>query len=226
MAKANHGSEGWIGIDESGKGDYFGPLVVAGVYLEPKQVAGLLSLGIKDSKKLSDQRVRELARQIESRVISSLIVIGPRRYNELYEKIKNLNRILAWAHARTLENILQRVDCPRALADQFGDPHFIQNALMEKGKKIVLEQRPRAEDDPAVAAASVLARSEFLNRLQKLSGEVGLSLPKGASNRVEDAARILTNRNGPQVLLQVAKYHFRTTQSVLGKGKNQEGAGQ
>ncbi|MCI0529291.1 MAG: ribonuclease HIII [Nitrospira sp.] len=216
MTKEKTESSGsWIGIDESGKGDYFGPLVVAGVYVEPHQVHDLVLMGIKDSKQLSDQRALALARELSSHVTSSLVVIGPKRYNELYEKMKNLNKILAWAHARVLENILQQVDCSRALSDQFGDERFILNALLEKGKKIELEQRPKAESDPAVAAASILARAEFLKRLQRLSQEVGITLPKGASKLVEDAARSLIKRNGPQVLQNVAKWHFRTTQAVL-----------
>ena len=207
---------GWIGIDESGKGDYFGPLVVAGVYLESHQVPDLLLRGIKDSKQLSDQRALALARELSSQVISSVVVIGPKRYNELYEKIKNLNKLLAWAHARVLENLLQQVDCPRALSDQFGDERFILNALMQKGKKIKLEQRPKAESDPAVAAASILARAEFLKRLRRLSQEIGTTLPKGASKLVEDAARTLVKRNGQLVLQNIAKWHFRTTQMILG----------
>jgi ribonuclease HIII len=225
VAKEQKGSSashsGWIGIDESGKGDYFGPLVVAGVYLEQNQVPDLLLLGIKDSKQLSDMRVQTLAAELSSKVISSIVAIGPKRYNELYEKMKNLNKILAWAHARVLENLLQQVDCPRAISDQFGDEHFILNALMKEGKKIKLEQRPRAESDPAVAAASILARAEFLRRLQRLSQEAGVTLPKGASSLVEETARILVKRNGQQVLHSVAKWHFRTTQvvlSALGRG--------
>ena len=215
MPKEQKGFCGWIGIDESGKGDYFGPLVVAGVYLESHQVPDLLLLGIKDSKQLSDKRVQTLAQALSSKAISSIVVIGPKRYNELYEKVKNLNKMLAWAHARVLENLLQLVDCPRALSDQFGDERFILNALMEKGKKIKLEQRPKAESDPAVAAASILARAEFLRRLQRLSQEAGITLPKGASNLVEETARILVKRKGQQVLQSVAKWHFRTTQAVL-----------
>jgi ribonuclease HIII len=157
-----------------------------------------------------------LAQELSSKVISSVVVIGPKRYNELYEKIKNLNKLLAWAHARVLENLLQQVDCPRALSDQFGDERFILNALMQKGKKIKLEQRPKAESDPAVAAASILARAEFLKRLRRLSQEIGTTLPKGASKLVEDAARTLVKRNGQLVLQNIAKWHFRTTQMILG----------
>jgi len=86
---------------------------------------------------------------------------------------------------------------------------------MEKGKKIKLEQRPKAESDPAVATASILARAEFLRRLQRLSQEAGVTLPKGASSLVEETARILVKRKGQQVLQSVAKWHFRTTQAVL-----------
>lgn len=186
------------------------------MYLEPHQVPDLLLRGIKDSKQLSDQRALALAQELSSKVISSVVVIGPKRYNELYEKIKNLNKLLAWAHARVLENLLQQVDCPRALSDQFGDERFILNALMQKGKKIKLEQRPKAESDPAVAAASILARAEFLKRLRRLSQEIGTTLPKGASKLVEDAARTLVKRNGQLVLQNIAKWHFRTTQMILG----------
>ena len=215
MSESSRRDPGWIGIDESGKGDYFGPLVVAGVYLGPDQAPEMLHLGVRDSKRLSDKRVGEIAHQLSSKVLSSVLVIGPKRYNEIYEKMKNLNRILAWGHARVLENLLQQVDCPRALSDQFGDERFILNALMEKGKKIHLEQRHRAESDPAVAAASILARAEFVKRLDQLSRQVGLSLPKGASKSVEAAALRLARRDGQKALLQVAKWHFRTTHTAL-----------
>lgn len=214
--KTGADESGWIGIDESGKGDYFGPLVVAGVYLKQEQAPDLLLLGARDSKQISDHQVKNLAEEISSKVLSSIVAIGPKRYNELYEKIKNLNKILAWAHARVLENLLQKVDCTRAISDQFGDERFILNALMEKGKKIRLEQRPRAESDPAVAAASILARAEFLKRLESLSREIGMTLPKGASKLVEDTATVLIKRHGQEVLHKVAKIHFRTTQAVLG----------
>ncbi len=215
----DHSQDGWIGIDESGKGDYFGPLVVSGAYITPAQAEELLLLGIKDSKRLTDLRVQALAQSVSSKVVTSTVAIGPKRYNELYAKIRNLNRLLAWAHARVLENILERVDCSRALSDQFGDEHYILNALLDKGKKIRLEQRPRAEDDPAVATASVLARAEFLRKLKKLSQEVGMTLPKGASDQVIAVARELTRRHGPEVLKNVAKYHFKTTQAAISGGR-------
>jgi len=207
--------DSWIGLDESGKGDYFGPLVVAGVQVDPELSARLTAWGVKDSKRLSDNRILALEPMIREICPHSVVAIGPERYNELYEKMRNLNKLLAWAHARTLENLLADGECPRAIADQFGDERFIKNALLEKGRRIVLEQRPRAEDDPAVAAASILARAEFLKRLKRLSDEQQMDLPKGASDRVRAAAVKLVREKSPEALKKVAKWHFKTTRQVI-----------
>ncbi len=207
--------DSWIGIDESGKGDYFGPLVIAAVYADPPIAEYLTQLGVKDSKTLSDKRVLDLSREISSRCLHSLVRVGPERYNELHAQMGNLNRLLAWGHARALENILAKTDCKKAIADQFGDERFILDALLKKGKDVDLVQEPRAESDVAVAAASILARAEFLNQLDRLSRAVGMPLPKGAS-QVEATARKLVEMYGPDVLRRVAKLHFRTTQRVIG----------
>jgi ribonuclease HIII len=204
-----------IGTDESGKGDYFGPLVVAGFLLEDEQAAVLKEFGVKDSKNLSDNRCREIAEILKKGYTHSLVVIGPEKYNELYEKMRNLNRILAWGHARAIENILERVPCPRAVTDQFGDEAYIVNALMKKGKAIELMQKPRAEEDLAVAAASILARAEFLKRLFFLGQEWGLDLPKGSALKTEEAALKLIRKHGVDVLGKAGKLHFKITARVL-----------
>jgi ribonuclease HIII len=202
---------GWIGTDESGKGDYFGPLVIGGVYVDSKTKSLLESLKVRDSKKISDGVIRELDFKIRSNCIYSVVVIGPEKYNLLYLKMKNLNRMLAWGHARVIENILMRVNCPRAVSDQFGNELFIKNALLESGKKIVLEQMPHAEKDLAVAAASIAARAEFLRRLEKLSEQCGFDLPKGASSLVDEAAKKLVAKFGKEALNGFAKLHFKNT---------------
>lgn len=204
-----------IGIDESGKGDYFGPLVIAAVFVDATTQGELALMEVRDSKKISDGRILEMAPDIKTICPHSVIAIGPQKYNELYAKIRNLNRLLAWGHAKTLENLLERVSCDRAISDQFGDERLILNALQEKGRKIVLEQRTKAESDLAVAAASILARAEFLLRLKRLSDEVGTTLPKGASPAVELAARMVIKKHGQERLGSVAKLHFKTTQAVL-----------
>jgi len=208
-------ASGRIGSDESGKGDYFGPLVIAAAFVTPEIEPDLKLMEVRDSKMISDGRVLELARDLRQVCKHSIVAIGPQRYNELYEKIRNLNKLLAWGHARALENLLEQVNCDLAIADQFGDERFILNALLEKGKRIRLVQRPKAEEDLAVAAASILARAEFLTRLRRLSDEVGTSLPKGASPSVELAARMVVKKHGRERLSTIAKMHFKTTLAVL-----------
>jgi ribonuclease HIII len=207
--------KGHIGTDESGKGDYFGPVVIAGVFLPEGQEDVLREFGVIDSKRTSDGRARELAEIIRKGYTHSVVSIGPERYNELYEKLRNLNRILAWGHSRAIENILEKVPCRLAITDQFGDKAFVMNALMKKGKRLELVQRPKAEEDMAVAAASLVARAEFLKRLHFLSLDVGVDLPKGASSLVEEAGAELVRLHGAQVLDKVAKKHFKTTGRVL-----------
>ncbi|MBL8070719.1 MAG: ribonuclease HIII [Nitrospira sp.] len=216
-AATNLSSLSRIGIDESGKGDYFGPLVIAAVFVTPALEQDLALMQVRDSKKISDGRILEMAPDIRLLCPHSLVAIGPQRYNELYAKIKNLNRLLAWGHARALENLLQQVDCDLAIADQFGDERLILNALQEKGKQIRLVQRTKAESDLAVAAASILARAEFLQRLDRLSQELSTTLPKGASAAVELAGRMVVKKYGRDRLETVAKLHFKTTKQVLGE---------
>jgi len=207
---------GRIGTDESGKGDYFGPLVVAAFFLPEGQDEVLRELGVKDSKRTSDGRCSEIAAILKrSYPFHSVVTIGPGKYNELWGKLRNLNRLLAWGHARAIENVLERVPAGKAVTDQFGDERFVRNALLRKGREIELVQMPRAEEDPAVAAASILARAEFLARLGDLSRTVGIELPKGASELVEAAAVKLVREKGPDILQTVAKTHFKTTVRVL-----------
>ncbi len=206
--------EGHIGTDESGKGDYFGPLVAAGFYLPKGQSAVLLEIGVRDSKRISDNRVREISKVIKQAYKHSIVAIGPEKYNELYAKLNNLNKILAWAHSRVIENILQEVQCSRVVTDQFGDRLFVLNALMKRGRTVELIQRAKAEADLAVAAASIIARAEFLRRLFFLSEETGVELPKGASPKVEEVGTKLVKQFGVQILDKVAKTHFKTTKRI------------
>ncbi len=202
-----------LGIDESGKGDFFGPLVIAGVYVDPPIARALLDAGIRDSKRVtSDNRIRALAAAIRAvpGIVCEVISIGPERYNELYEKLANLNRLLAWGHARVIENLLEKKpDCPRALSDQFANRRVLEGALMDKGRKISIEQRTRAESDLAVAAASILAREGFIDWLEDMAKELGRPLPRGASPRVREAIDELAGKHGPEFFEKIAKTHFK-----------------
>jgi ribonuclease HIII len=207
-----------IGTDESGKGDFFGPLVVAGVLVTPEKEKALEKVGVKDSKKIgSDKRITEIARDIIGAVgphSYSIIVIGPAKYNELHEKMRNVNKILGWAHARAIENLLkENADCRLAIADQFGDPDYIGRSLMERGKRIELIQVHKGERDIAVAAASILARKAFLKSMAKMSEDFGMEFPRGASEVIE-AAREFSDRHGKEKLNAVAKMHFSTSNKL------------
>ena len=208
-----------IGTDEVGKGDYFGPLVVAGVLVTEETEAELRNLGVRDSKTMSDTSIANMAiriRKIVGRDNHEEIWISPLKYNLLYKKLKNINRILGWAHARAIENLLSNGQgCEKAVADQFGDESFIQEALMRKGKKIQLIQVPKAERDTAVAAASVLARDVFLRKLEEMRESYMLDFPKGASD-VVDFGKKLVESHGIGVLQNVAKLHFSTTKQITG----------
>ena len=208
-----------FGIDESGKGDFFGPLVIAGAYTDGDIAKTLRAAGIQDSKRIgSDARIRELAGIIRHTrgLTVSVVSIGPEKYNALYDKFANLNRLLAWGHARVIENLLeQRPDCPRALSDQFANPKLIQRALLEKGRGIELEQRTKAESDPAVAAASILAREKFIDWLRDSKRTWGVELPRGVSAKVKEVARGLVATHGKEALLKTSKIHFKTAGEIV-----------
>jgi ribonuclease HIII len=212
----------WIGTDESGKGDYFGPLVSAGVCVSRKTELELRNLGVRDSKKISDQNIRKIAKQIRTicKGFYTEVPIPPQTYNSLYEQFrkegKTLNTLLAWAHARAIENILASVPCEYALADQFADESFIISKLQEAGRKITLIQMPKAEQDIAVAAASILARDRFLFYFDKMNLDYHIKFPKGASAEVIRVAKEFLEKHGKDELTKVAKLHFRTTKEVLG----------
>jgi len=213
-----------IGTDEAGKGDYFGPLVCAAVYVDKQLAEQLQAMGVRDSKALSDRRVKDLAEAI--RLIAegkyAVTPINPPKFNDLYSQFskekKNLNSLLAWGHARSIDRLLSapagRGIKPKfVLVDQFADARHVEERTRRAG--IPIHQRPKAEDDIAVAAASILARDAFLNWLDKWSDRVGLKLPKGASPQVIAAAKQFVRRWGRTALGDVAKLNFRTTTQVL-----------
>jgi len=214
-----------IGVDESGKGDFFGPLCIAGVYINENIVKAWQDVGIRDSKNISsDRKIAELAEKIRKTpgCVANVVTIGNEAYNRLYGKMKSVNAILAWGHARVIENLLgqkhQMTPPPmRAMSDQFaGSKAVIEKALMALGREIKLVQRHRAEEDLAVAAASILARDAFVNGLLKLGKQFQVELPKGASTAVDEAAKKFVAEQGADNLPKVAKMHFRTALRAQG----------
>lgn len=206
----------YIGCDESGKGDYFGPLVVAGVAVENlSDLERLAELGARDSKKVSDAGAEKIAAGIEKSIRTGAVAIEPKRYNELYEEFGNLNRILAWAYARVIDDLaVDAPGCELVIVDKFGDEEYLQTAFSAIGAKYDLYQVTRAERYPGVAAASLVARAGFLRGMDRLSAELGYDLPKGAGDVTETGRRIV-EKFGGRKLGEVAKLHFKTTRQIL-----------
>jgi ribonuclease HIII len=214
-----------IGVDESGKGDFFGPMCVAGVYVNETVLRAWQDKGVRDSKSISsDKKISELADVIRKTpgCVNTVVPIGNEAYNRLHTKLGSVNAILAWGHARVIENLMaakhQMIPPPvRAISDQFARTKTtVQRALMPLGREIELIQRHKAEEDMAVAAASILARNEFVGRLQRMGKEYGLTFPKGASAQVEEVGREFVEKHGADNLPKVAKMHFRTSYKVRG----------
>lgn len=214
-----------FGVDESGKGDFFGPLCIAGAYLNESVIKSWKDIGIRDSKNISsDNRIRELAEIIRKTpgCVTAVVPVGNEAYNRLYAKMGSVNKLLAWGHARVIENLMgqrHRMNPPpvRAISDQFASSKsVVAGALMSLGREIELVQRHKAEEDLAVAAASILARHEFVSRLGKLEKEFHLKLPKGASTLVDTAAKEFVATHGADKLPLVAKMHFRTSYRAQG----------
>ena len=214
-----------LGVDESGKGDFFGPLCIAGVYVNESVVKAWADAGIRDSKNISsDKRMKELAELIRDTpgCVTSVVPIGNEAYNRLYFKMKSVNTLLAWGHARVIENLMaqkHRMNPPpvRAISDQFAsNKEVVGKALMTLGRAIELVQKHRAEEDLAVAAASILARHEFVTRLANPGKQFDMVFPKGASAAVDAAAKEFIAKHGVENLPKVAKMHFRTALRAQG----------
>lgn len=207
-------TSGRIGIDESGKGDFFGPLCIAGVYSEGDAIKELRTLGVRDSKALSDGAIMQIGKKIRANYAHHIVKIGPERYNELYAQFKNLNRLLAWGHATTIEKLVEATNCQKVIIDQFAAEDVVELALQRKALKVDLTQRHRAEEDLIVAAASILAREAFLDGLESLGRAFEMTFPKGASAATIRAGKMFVSKFGSSELKRVAKLHFKTLDAI------------
>jgi ribonuclease HIII len=212
MDEINIEPDQYIGSDEVGKGDFFGPLVVAAVYVDNESKSLLTSIGIRDSKDITDNQIKIFAKEIKSVIKSKfeIVKINPDKYNELYSKFNNLNRILDWAHSKAIENLIDNTGCKNVITDKFGKKDL---SLVSKYPDITFISETKAEKYSGVAAASILARSSFLEwfdfQLKK-----GMNLPKGASQQVEDYAKYLITTVDENKLKSLAKLHFKTYSKI------------
>jgi ribonuclease HIII len=204
-----------IGVDESGKGDFFGPLCVAGVYAAGDQIKHLMEIGVKDSKLLTDPSIVKIAQKIRKDYLFHIVRIGPEKYNELYTKFGNLNLLLGWGHATVIEQLIEKSGCATVIIDKFASEYVVENALKRKKQTVALTQRTKGEQDLVVAAASILARAAFVEGIETLESTWSLPFPKGASAKTIESGVEFVRKYGQESLGKVGKLHFKTTQVIF-----------
>ncbi|MBN1213712.1 MAG: ribonuclease HIII, partial [candidate division Zixibacteria bacterium] len=188
---------------------------IASFLASDTEIEKLAALEVRDSKQISDNKLLQIDEKLRAAYPHALVIIGPEKYNQLYEKIRNLNKLLAWGHARAIENVLKDNPADLAISDKFGKPELIENSLFENGRRIQLQQLVRGESIPQVAAASILARAAFLREMKKLSDRYRVDLPRGASSLVDRAGFNIIQKHGPEILAKLAKKHFKNYQRVV-----------
>lgn len=208
------GIQSWIGTDEAGKGDFFGPLVVAAVFSTQADLKKFMLAEVQDSKNLTDKKISAIARQLTHRFRHSIVLLAPEKYNQLYEQFGNLNSLLASVHADAIDKLLQHVQCDIVLSDKFANESLLIKALLDKGHRFKLVQKTKAEENPAVAAAAILARDRFLDYLSQLTATYHLEFPKGAAEKAVAIGRLFKQKYGLNQLVNVAKLHFKTIHNL------------
>jgi ribonuclease HIII len=203
-----------VGVDESGKGDFFGPLVIAAFLADDSDLAVLKASGVRDGKLISDNKIRELDCSLRKDFAHAIIVIKPESYNRRYKRLKNLNWLLAEGHAEAIDRILRGREAELVISDKFGKAELVADALARRKRTVRLEQVVRGESIPQVAGASILARARFLREMDELSEACELELPRGAAPKVDEIGRRLVRKFGEEMLQRVAKLHFKNYQRI------------
>lgn len=207
----------YIGTDESGKGDYFGPLVTAAVYTNKQISFELEQIGVKDSKLISDNEIKKIETDVKKIIKSKfkIILINPEKYNLLFEQFKNLNKILAWAHTKAIQNLIESVNCNNVISDKFGSERLIKSELAKKNIDINIFQTTKGERFTGVAAASILARAKVIDWFKNKSKEIGLEIPKGAGEQVNLIAQKILQKTDKEYLSKMIKFHFKNSQKIF-----------
>jgi ribonuclease HIII len=206
--------EQYVGTDECGKGDFFGPLVVGAAYVDKQSLKELRAIGVRDSKDLNENQIHYLAYEIKKIIAAkfNVVRITPHKYNELYPKFANLNKLLNWAHSKALENLLNDTKCKYVITDKFSN-HDLQISSSKEFSDVEFVQIEKGEKYIGVAAASILARENFNNWFND-QAKKGLLLPKGSSGNVELIASKLLQKIGENKLEEIAKLHFKTFSKI------------
>lgn len=217
---SNIESQSIIGSDEVGTGDYFGPMTVAAAFVHSEKIPLLKELGVKDSKYLSDETIKQIARDLIHTIPYSLLVLHNEKYNELQQAGMSQGKMKAMLHNRALLNVIAKLRGTAydgILIDQFAIPDvYFRYLANEKEviKDVYFSTRAEAVH-LSVAAASIIARYSFLTEMDSLNEQIGMILPKGAGNQVDEAAATIISTKGKHLLEKYTKLHFANTQKAL-----------
>ena len=204
-----------IGVDESGKGDFFGPLIVAAFLASDGDLKKLQEIGVRDGKLIADKKLLTIDEQLRSSFPHTVVVYSPEEYNHQYASIKNLNKLLAGGHARAIAAVLTKHKADLAISDKFGKPELVERALREREVRIDLQQFVRGEEILQVAAASILARAAFIREIAKLSALLEMDIPRGAGAIVDEAGKRLARRPAFDGFNKIAKTHFKNYRRIV-----------
>ena len=208
-----------IGSDEVGTGDYFGPIVVCASYVNKKDISFLEELGVRDSKKLTDEKMLKIAPQIMKRIPYYAYVLKNSEYNVLQEKGYNMNKIKAVLHNKVLLSVMKKDNyiIDMVVVDQFTSPRSYYNFLKNEDnvfRKITFTTK--AEDKClSVACSSIISRYIFLKECEQIGNELGSFVPKGASSMVDDYGKKIVKKFGKEKLRDIAKLNFKNTEKIL-----------
>lgn len=209
-----------IGVDEVGKGDYFGPLVVVSCFVDEEFFKKVKAIGVGDSKKSSDSRILKMYEEMKEYPYYYPSIVSPEEYNRLIKETGNVAILLAKQHSKVIEMALEdlrrkKIECKKVVIDQFSSKqNRVKDELGTLGKGVEFEQYHKGESDIAVACASVFARAIFLEEMEKMSNEYYFDFPKGASHVIEQGKEFV-KRYGADELGKVAKVSFKTTRKLV-----------
>jgi len=209
-----------LGSDETGTGDYFGPITVAAVYVPASKIELINELGVKDSKMLTDDYMRKIAPDLRAACVHSVLVLRNDKYNNLQAKGYSQGKMKAMMHNKALQNTLVKMAPEKPefiLIDQFAERGVYYNYLKNERETVqenVYFSTKAEQLHVAVATASILARAAFLKEMDRLSNIAGLELMKGASNKVDVQAARIWRKQGEEFLRSITKWHFANTEKA------------
>ena len=204
-----------IGSDEVGTGDYFGPIVVTATYVDKENISFLEELGVKDSKKLTDDKILEIVPQIIKKIPYECLILSNKDYNKNYSSDMNMNKVKAILHNKVLLKMTEKHNCDYVVVDQFAKPYVYYNYLKDTKCYRNITFMTKAEDKClSVACASLISRFVFLKEFDKLSESINISLLKGASDKVDELGKIIVQKYVFDKLKDISKLNFKNTEKI------------